>query len=443
MNEKERMNKQFLIHTIYIIIAFIVIFLTAGFLIFVMVRGITYSTVDKALYSTANEFVNLSNKYSSTDINLQFNGFFSGLENELSESIEKGLKKYVDSAYLEKANSLNQIILVRNQEGQILDNESNTNKGYALYFKFDTNNIEKIYILSVNNQYFYRGINIKVFNGDEVRYIQILQNVDAENELISHYFEIITITVISGIVMSIIASWILSQITLSPIRETLKKQMEFVQNASHELRTPLTIIQSKQELLLQDPSAKIIDKSDDIALTLSEAKRLTKLTNDLMILTRADENQIKIEKEKVDVDLLISNMVEPYIEFANLENKTIKLDLNYKEEANVDKNRLMEVLVILLDNALKYTEEGDTIEIDTFSKDGKCNIQIKDTGIGISDEAIKHIFDRFYREDKSRTRETGGSGLGLSIADALVRLQGGTIKASHNNPKGTIFTIKL
>ena len=443
MNEKDRMNKQFLIHTIYIIIAFIIIFLMAGLLIFVMVRGITYSTVDKALYSTANEFVDLSNRYSSTDINLQFGSFFSSRENELSETIEKGLKNYVDSAYIEKASSLKQIIFVRNQDGQVLDNDSNINKEYAPYFVFDINSIEKIYILNVNNQYFYRGINIKVLNGDEVRYIQILQNVDAENELVSHYFEIIAITVASGIVMSIIASVILSQITLSPIRETLKKQMEFVQNASHELRTPLTIIQSKQELLLQVPNAKIIDKSDDIALTLSEAKRLTKLTNDLMILTRADENQIQIEKEKIDVDTLITNMVEPYIEFASLENKTIKLDLNYKEEVNADKSRLTEVLVILLDNALKYTEEGDTIEINTFSKDGKCNIQIKDTGIGISDDAIKHIFDRFYREDKSRTRETGGSGLGLSIADALIRLQGGSIKASHNNPKGTIFSIKL
>lgn len=443
MNEKDRMNKQFLIHTIYIIIAFIIIFLMAGLLIFVMVRGITYSTVDKALYSTANEFVDLSNRYSSAEINLQFGSFFSSRENELSETIEKGLKNYVDNAYLEKASSLKQIIFVRNQDGQVLDNDSNLNKEYAPYFVFDINSIEKIYLLNVNNQYYYRGINIKVLNGDEVRYIQILQNVDAENELVSHYFEIIAITVASGIVMSIIASVILSQITLSPIRETLKKQMEFVQNASHELRTPLTIIQSKQELLLQDPNAKIIDKSDDIALTLSEAKRLTKLTNDLMILTRADENQIQIEKEKIDVDTLIANMVEPYMEFASLENKTIKLDLNYKEEVSADKNRLTEVLVILLDNALKYTEEGDTIEINTFSKDGKCNIQIKDTGIGISDDAIKHIFDRFYREDKSRTRETGGSGLGLSIADALIRLQGGSIKASHNNPKGTIFTIKL
>lgn len=443
MNEKERMSKQFLTHTIYIIISFIIILLTAGSFIFLMVRGITYSTVDKALVETANEFVELSNRFSSTEINLQFNNFYTNTGNELSQSLEKELKKYIDASFLEKANSFKQIIFVRNQDGQILDIDSNINKEYAQYFTFDSNIIEKVYLLNINNQYFYRGLNIKVYSGNEIRYVQILQNVDTENELVSHYFEIIVATIFAGMIMSTIASYILSKITLSPISDTLKKQMEFVQDASHELRTPLTIIQSKQELLLQDPNAKIIDRSDDIVLTLNEAKRLTKLTNDLMILARADDNRIKMEKERTDIDLLISNMVEPYIDIANLENKNLLLNLNYKQEINVDKNKISQVLIILLDNALKYTEEGDNIEINTFSKDGKCIIQVKDTGIGISDEAIKHIFDRFYREDKSRTRETGGSGLGLSIADALVRAHGGTIKAAHNSPKGTIFTIKM
>ena len=76
-------------------------------------------------------------------------------------------------------------------------------------------------------------------------------------------------------------------------------------------------------------------------------------------------------------------------------------------------------------------------------KDGKCNIEVRDTGIGISDNGLKEVFTRFYREDKARNRETGGSGLGLSIADTIIKAHGGTIKASHNEPKGTIFTIKL
>ena len=88
-------------------------------------------------------------------------------------------------------------------------------------------------------------------------------------------------------------------------------------------------------------------------------------------------------------------------------------------------------------------KNGDEIRIKTYCKDSKCVIEVQDTGIGISDEAMKHVFERFYREDTARSRETGGSGLGLSIADMLVSKHGGTIKVSHNIKKGTIFTIKL
>ncbi len=88
-------------------------------------------------------------------------------------------------------------------------------------------------------------------------------------------------------------------------------------------------------------------------------------------------------------------------------------------------------------------KSGDTIEVNTYYKDNKCMLEVADTGIGISDEGLSRIFDRFYREDKARSRETGGSGLGLSIATMIVKAHNGTIKAFHNEPKGTIFVVKL
>lgn len=225
--------------------------------------------------------------------------------------------------------------------------------------------------------------------------------------------------------------------------DSWKKQTEFVQNASHELRTPLTIIQAKQELLLQEPNSKIIDKSEDITLVLNETKRLTKLTRDLMTLANADSKETVLTKEVIDVDSMIKEITTPYIEFADLEEKKISLNLNFGKEIKIDRSRIHQLLVILLDNAIKYTEKGDSIEICTSAKDNKFVLEVKDTGIGISDESINHIFDRFYREDKARSRQTGGSGLGLSIANLIVSLHGGTIKALHNKPKGTIFMVKL
>ena len=221
------------------------------------------------------------------------------------------------------------------------------------------------------------------------------------------------------------------------------EQTEFVANASHELRTPLTIIQAKQELLLQEPESKIIDKSEDINLTLKETRRLSKMIKELMALARSDANEYKLNKENVNIDNLILEIVKPYKDFAKLENKTIKLDLKYGKEINADKNKITELIIILLDNAIKYTVENDTITIRTYNKDGKCNIEVIDTGIGISDSGLKRVFDRFYREDKARSRETGGTGLGLSIAHTIVTRHKGTIKALHNEPKGTVFLVRL
>ena len=219
--------------------------------------------------------------------------------------------------------------------------------------------------------------------------------------------------------------------------------MEFVQNVSHELRTPLTIIQAKQELLLQEPNAKIIDKSEEISLTLNETKRLTKLVKDLLILSRADSNKLALQKENINIDEYIKGLISPYKEIAEMEGKNIELELGYKLDIDVDTNKIYQLMIILLDNAIKYTEENDVIKIKTYMKDNKCVIEVSDTGIGVSDEGLKRIFERFYREDAARSRETGGSGLGLSIANYIVTAHGGTIKATHNLPKGTIFTIRL
>lgn len=441
MNEQDRFKKQLLKHTLYNICAFAIIFSIFGILIFCLVRNITYSSVDLTLKECADIYLEADN-------NLQgLSNYFIQSQGSKKEEFANSINAMRDYVLSRKVTNPKVIVILRDGNSNVLNSDDlgrNYNE-YLAQLDFNKKTLNKIYEICINNTYNYRAINLKLdSDSDEnLRYIQLLINVDSENELISHYMDIISVGILTGIIMSIIASYILSKKTLVPIANTLKKQMEFVQNASHELRTPLTIIQAKQELLLQEPDAKIIDKSEDIMLTLNETKRLTKLTKDLMILARADENNIKLNKEKVDIDELIDGMAKPYIEMAEFEEKQMKLNLQYEEEAFIDTSKIYQVMVILLDNAIKYTEKGDCIEINTYSKDGKCVIEVKDTGIGISEEAITHIFDRFYREDKARNRETGGSGLGLSIADVIVKAHNGTIKASHNKPKGTIFTIKL
>ncbi len=440
MSEQEQFRKQIIKHTFYNIIAFAIIFSVFGILVFCLVRNITYSSVDITLKECAS-------MYQEFESNVKdFSNYFLEKGFKYSE-FENSINTMRDYILARKVSNPKVIVIVRDNNFDVL-NEDDLGRNYNQYLtklEFNSKILNKIYEVGINNTYNYRAINLKLYSDkpENVRYIQLLINVDSENELVSHYLDIILITILTGIIMSMIASYILSKKTLVPIAETLKKQMEFVQNASHELRTPLTIIQAKQELLLQEPDAKIIDKSEDIMLTLNETKRLTKLTKDLMTLARADERNIELKKEKTDLDELIDGLSKPYIEMAELQNKKMILNLQYNEEAFIDTNKFYQVMVILLDNAIKYTEDGDTIEVATYSKDGKCIIEIKDTGIGISEDAIKHIFDRFYREDKARNRETGGSGLGLSIADVIIKAHNGTIKVSHNKPKGTVFTIRL
>ena len=354
-----------------------------------------------------------------------------------------GINTYTNFNFVNRISNPQIIVIIRDENGNIKnENELGRIKKYIDNFQLDFKNVNKIYRLELYEKYNYRGLNFDFLSSNNQKmYVQLLINIDGETSLINNYIKIIIYAVIIGITLSAIASFILSQKTLQPVERILKNQTEFVQNASHELRTPLTIIQAKQELLLQEPNAKIIDKSEDIVLTLNETKRLSKLTKDLMILVRG--SNFKLQNEDINIDEFIKNIILPYKDIAEAGGKQLILNLNFNKEICIDINKIHQLLIILLDNAIKYTEYGDKIYINTNLKENKCIIEVADTGIGISDEGINRIFERFYREDRARNRETGGSGLGLSIASMIVNAHNGTIKVSHNIPKGTIFTIKL
>lgn len=420
MNEQKIIKKQLIKNMILNFVAFTIIFSILGLIIYWQVSSYLYQSADIELRDDKN-IRGIIRNYNTSDKQFQRDG-----RNVLNDNVSPRIMYFI-----------------RDEEGNILDDgRLNKINSYDDVF-FDKNNIEKIYPVKVLGNYQYRAINYKVDNNGETIYIQILINVDAENMIISNFTRVLILCIIIMIIISIIASYFLSKYTLKPILNSWQKQNEFVQNASHELRTPLTIIKTKLELLLEQPESKIIDKAEDINISLNETRRLTKLVKDLMLLARADSNQEVIEKEEVDLDKWISKTIEPYIEISNMQGKNMVLKLNYGKTIKIDINKIHQLFIIVLDNAIKYTEKNDNITVSTYEKDNKCVIEIIDTGIGISDESIEHIFERFYREDKARSRESGGSGLGLSIADYIVDLHGGTIKAEHNNTKGTKIIIKL
>ena len=427
MSEWQLIRKQLLKNMLYNLVAFTILFSVFGITIF--------STVKTFLYqSSTNELLNAKEHYNRMQI---LDTKPKPTAQPAQDKMNKEPKNNNNPRIIYIKRDINGNVINQEEMGSFYDN-------YIEQTKFDSSNLDKIVEVTVNNSYTYRSITFVTTdeNGEEV-YVQLLINIDSEKNILENFFSILSLGIVVTIILAIFASYILSKNTLKPIIDSWRKQTEFVQNASHELRTPLTIIQAKQELLLQEPESKIIDKSEDIRLTLNETKRLSKLTKDLMLLARADSNQIKLNKEEVDIDQLIREITVPYKDYAAMQEKTISLKLSYSNMITVDTEKIHQLLVILLDNAIKYTKEGEEIEVLTYSKDNKCVIEVRDTGIGISKQGKKHIFERFYREDKARSRKTGGTGLGLSIAYFIVESHGGTIKVEDNEPKGSVFIIKF
>ncbi len=435
MEEQKGLKKQFILHSIYNMIAFAVILLCFGGFMFFMIHNLAFSSVDKQLKDAQKQF---------SEINVKLEILYQIFELESLGMMENDINHFTDYNLSKRIDNPQIMLVVRDQQGRILNaDELGRMSEYLSNTEFDSCNLNKVYKFKLQDKYNYRSLNfiIQPSENSKDRYVQLLINVDSEVSLLGNYMKIILYAVFLGVFLSGIASLILSRKTLRPIEQTLKKQTEFVQNASHELRTPLTIIQAKQELLLQEPNAKIIDKSEEISLTLNETKRLSKLTKDLMILVRG--SNLKLQKEEVYIDEFLEHLVTPYKEIAVQQGKKIVLNLNFNKDISIDTSKIHQLIVILLDNAIKYTESGDSIEIRTFLKDNKYVLEVADTGIGISDEGLNRIFDRFYREDKARNRQTGGSGLGLSIATMIVKAHNGSLKAMHNKPKGTVFIVKL
>lgn len=434
MKEQRIIKIQLLKNMIVNLILLTVIFGVFSLFILNQFNNYLYESVDKELMQYKNQLEDISNFIIKDEKTLNDENFS---DEDLTKEVQKNIDKIANPRV---------VTILRDDEGDVIATSLSV-KYFADYIgksQFNGNRVGEIYEIKVNSKYFYRATTCKLTasNGDTY-YMDILININSEKEMTENFSKSLSIGTVIVVILSIIISWYLSKRAMEPIIASYKKQAEFIQNASHELRTPLTIIQAKQEMLLQSPDSKIIDKSEDIALSLNETRRLSKMITELMDLARSDANTTKIYKSMTNMETVAKEIVVPYKEMAELQNKNMVLNVNCDRELNIDKNKIKQLLVIVLDNALKYTEENDTIDVDIHNHEEKLIMNIKDTGIGISDEGIKHIFERFYREDKARSRSKGGTGLGLSIAQTIVKSHGGSIKIVHNKPKGIIVTIKI
>lgn len=226
------------------------------------------------------------------------------------------------------------------------------------------------------------------------------------------------------------------------LEQTFTQQRRFVADASHELRTPVTVIRSLTDVALEEPRAfeECITALREIN---AESERLGHLINDLLSLARADEEQIPIEREPVRLDLLTLDVCET-MELLAIE-RGIDLQVQKMAPATIqgDTVRLIQVIMGVVDNALTYTNAGGKVTLSVETHALGARLVVRDTGIGIAEQDIPHIFERFYRADPVGWRAARGSGLGLSIADWVVRAHGGSIDVKSQVGQGTTFTITL
>ena len=239
------------------------------------------------------------------------------------------------------------------------------------------------------------------------------------------------------------ASYWLAKRTLQPIEEANERQKRFVADASHELRTPLTALKMNTEVALADEKASKQELQEALTSNLEEANKLNILLNTLLRLSQLETNDIKQSFVTISLKQLIGSALQQIA--IRAEQKHIAITNNTKDASIVgNEDSLVQLMVILLDNAIKYSPDKSHVTISTSRHRDNVNIALTDQGIGIEPAALKHIFDRFYRADKARARNGDeGFGLGLSIAKHIADLHDGTITITSAVGKGTKATLSL
>lgn len=319
-------------------------------------------------------------------------------------------------------------------------------------FKVDKSSLGEIKEVTIESPFgseeHYRYISIELSEEDlgyysdyDIACATVLINVTQIKSSISTYESTVLIVMISAWLVSIFASIYLSNISMKPILISYQKQKDFVENASHELRTPLAVLQNRLESLFRNPEATILDSSESIGSSLEEVRNMRLLTTNLLNLARRDDG-LKADLVEVPASYF-DEIFENYSIVAEENGKTLTVNNLIHQTVRTDKVLLKQLLTILFDNAIKYSDEDGVITLTANVKERHLYFTVADNGIGISDGDKKKIFDRFYRVDKARTRQKGGFGLGLSLAKQIIKTLNGHITVRDNKPKGTVFEVRL
>jgi two-component system sensor histidine kinase CiaH len=267
--------------------------------------------------------------------------------------------------------------------------------------------------------------------------IQVARSTEPEHEALGKLLAGLLIGGAGGLALAGVGGWWLAGKSLHPVQTAFNRQHAFVSDASHELRTPLAVIRANAEFLQAEQP-----ENAEVHEIIGETDRLSALVDALLAVARDDDSS-RAGHLPVDLSEVVSATVGALAPLAQEHG----LELTHAEPVNLmvlgDRDQLRQVLVILLDNAVRYTPEGGRIHVQARPDGREALLTVHDTGIGIPEAALERVFERFYRADEARNRQSGGVGLGLAIARELVTRHGGRISVTSTEGAGSTFEIRL
>ncbi len=275
-----------------------------------------------------------------------------------------------------------------------------------------------------------------------VHVLDFEEKIEAEIEIAGSYFAVTISPLYNGSIVRGAVAVIRDKTEQNRLE---KMRSDFIANVSHELRTPIAMLQGYSEAILDDFVTTEEERNEMIRIIYDEAQRMGRLVTDLLDLARMSSGFITLYKDEVPAAASIERMTSKFAQVAK--EKKVHLQFESQVDENVkiqfDQDRIEQVLTNLIDNAIRHTPEGKSVTVRLTEEQSYLKVDVEDTGVGIPQEDLPYVFERFYKADKARTRSKGGTGLGLAIAKNIVEAHEGNISVQSKQNIGTTFTFYL
>lgn len=281
-------------------------------------------------------------------------------------------------------------------------------------------------------------------NGQNVGVVYLGKDINALYKGLTKFSYFLGLVSFVALVLAAMAGYYIAGCVMAPMQAAYERQKQFTADASHELRTPLSVVMASADLLSNDPAVQSPFLRQVIDDVKDEVKKMSKLVGDLLIIARSDNNVEKLNMQEFDLSASMQQVLRNMQPMADKKNITLVGNIAESILWVGDEQKINQLIMILVDNAVKYTQDYGTVTVTAEApKSKRLRFSVADNGIGLAKEDKEKIFGRFYRVDKARSRQMGGNGLGLAIAKDIVDVHHGYIYVESELGKGTTFTVEL